>query len=631
MKKNTFIAASVAALAFTACTENEYIGEVNDPQGKFAEITFTSKSGAVTRAEKTGAEAATLLGKNFVVGGWKGASSITATGKVFDHYNVSWTANTAGTTESNSNDWEYVGVTTNALSAATSQTIKYWDYSQKQYDFMAYSTSNATVANTGDPTSGTLVVTGFDANNASTKAYTVAGADAADFGKFYLADLVTVQPANYGKPVKITFKNLTAKVRIGIYETIPGYSVKDVKFYESNSATAPMTTNTATLFSTSEKINKAGTFTVYYPTLNNSTNKDNNVAHVSFAAAATGGAASKFTTGSDLIYSSGKLGVTSNTATYGKADKAYTSVLPNESMDEALTLRVNYTLVSDDGTGETITVYGAKAIVPAKYCQWKPNYAYTYLFKISDNTNGKTIDPNDPNPPYTPSDTPEGLFPITFDAIVAADQLGNQETVTTVATPSITTYSPTPQIQPTTNNEYLNGSDIYVMVHGTSALMDDLASKGKLYTVAGTNISEATVMDAAQMNITADGVINGRNGITLTPVNSITADFTTIPGVDGNIISITAGQAAKFTASTNTYAFIYDFTTGTPTATSTYYKIDFAASADKPTDFTTNYYVDADGTTQATDSNWDNTDTQSFYKKYTNNGHSYAVKVIKVQ
>ena len=61
-----------------------------------------------------------------------------------------------------------------------------------------------------------------------------------------------------------------------------------------------------------------------------------------------------------------------------------------------------------------------------------PNYAYTYIFKISDNTNGWTGTASEPS----------GLFPITFDAVVAeaTDANAEQTTVTTVATPAITTY-----------------------------------------------------------------------------------------------------------------------------------------------------------------------------------------------
>jgi hypothetical protein len=85
-----------------------------------------------------------------------------------------------------------------------------------------------------------------------------------------------------------------------------------------------------------------------------------------------------------------------------------------------------------DGSNEKINVTGATAAIPAAYAKWAQNTSYTYLFKISDNTNGSTGEVGK---------DPEGLFPITFDAVVVEEENGTaQGTVTTVSTPSITTY-----------------------------------------------------------------------------------------------------------------------------------------------------------------------------------------------
>lgn len=92
-------------------------------------------------------------------------------------------------------------------------------------------------------------------------------------------------------------------------------------------------------------------------------------------------------------------------------------------------IKCDYTLNAPE-SGETIKVTGATAAIPAAFSKWEANTRYTYLFKISDNTNGTTGDPSNP-------DDPAGLFPITFDAIV---QDVEQGTTTTVTTPSITTY-----------------------------------------------------------------------------------------------------------------------------------------------------------------------------------------------
>lgn len=286
-------------------------------------------------------------------------------------------------------------------------------------------------------------------------------------------------------------------------------------------------------------------------------------------------------------------------------------MFPNDA-GSTLTLRVNYTLVSNDGSGEEIHVYGAKAIVPAVYAQWKSNYAYTYVFKISDKTNGKTgLGDTDP----------EGLFPITFDAMVTDVMNGTQATVTTVATPSITTYQKGHDV---TKDEYsAKTGDIYVMVDGKK----DLGTNGKLYTVTakeGVAISEATVHDA--LTIGAGGSGNAsRNGITLTDATS-DATITAIPGVDGNDITVTAGTAAKFTPEKDkTYAYAYKVSDGTKTELHTAVTL----KGDKaPDDFTTNYYTDSECKTPATAGDY--ADGKTFYQKVTNTGATYAIKVIKV-
>lgn len=110
------------------------------------------------------------------------------------------------------------------------------------------------------------------------------------------------------------------------------------------------------------------------------------------------------------------------------ATTGYFTVLPTQvATASPILIKCDYELTSDDGSGETINVKGATAAIPAAFSKWEANTRYTYLFKISDNTNGTTGTPG--------TDIP-GLYPITFDAVV---QEVEQGTTTTVATPSITT------------------------------------------------------------------------------------------------------------------------------------------------------------------------------------------------
>lgn len=649
MKKYFIFAAS--ALALASCQSDEFLGEVpgNVKEGASSAINIGGEIGKVTRAGHVGADAANLLNKQFIVAGFKSGASAPASGsisanKVFDHYTVSWTENTAGTTADNTSDWKYVGLDpvsglTN-LGTGTKQTIKYWDNSAPQYDFVAFSKGKATMITSGtiptdqkDDIVKVTAVTPSTAAFAPTKnegnvtggAYTVTG-NATALSKFYIADLITkyLSDGKYGEEVVPNFRNLTCKARVAFYETVPGYSVKNVQFYQNESTDlGNLASNTsATLYTTgseeSDKFFTAGTLGIYFPTVGSTKTSDSdyNKAHVVVFPT------SKQPTQAfgEVYDNNSKLKTTSQDPSFagtngGITPNYYQTVLPNEK-GTTLTLRVNYTLVSDDGSGEEIKVYGAKAIVPAIYAKWKSNYAYTYIFKISDNTNGWTS---------TDSDKPSGLFPITFDAVVVDAEEHEQSTITTVATPSITTYQKGHIYSD--GDEYLaSKGDIYVRVQNGNNIMDDMGTKADLYTVTGSNLTEANIHDALTIGSTTDasGNVTCRNGITLTK-QTLKTDFTTIPGVDENDITVTSGEAASFTPSAGTYAFVYETTT-TPAPTETY--LYTAVTPAGGADLSTGYYTDPNGTSQATGTANGST---VYYQKITNNNKTYAIKVIKVQ
>lgn len=647
MKKYLFFAAS--ALALASCSSDDFVG---DNSGNLhgttnGEIAFAGGTAKITRAnDHVGAAAAELLGKKFIVAGFKGEklNDGIVTNKVFDHYTVEWVENSAGTTADNTSDWKYVGLApqTGLATVEGPQTIKYWDYSTGQYDYIAFSTGAATIKTgtataTGDNEVLVTAVNPETATDPAKGAYTIQGTVNA-LNKCYIADLVTAyNPKVTNKPkyqdeVTLSFRNLTTKVRVALYETIPGYSVKDVKFYSNGTDDNNETVSqeSATLFASgreaTDKFYGSGKATVYFPHVGtaNFLNSDYNKAHVAIKGSDESNSKSfgnlNYTTSDDTrLTGNDYLAHNTNTPTFaGEKDNNYYQIaLPNEA-GTTLTLRVNYTLVANDKSGEEIKVYGAKAIIPAIYAQWKSNYAYTYIFKISDKTNGLT---------GLGVNTPEGLYPITFDAVVADSEEGNQSTITTVATPSITTYQKGHDI---TKDEYGKG-DIYVMVSKEDKTLANDLDKAKLYTVktTGTTISEATVHDALTIGASTTGLITtGRNGIELTEVNMETP--TTIPGVDGNDIPVTANTAVKFNApATATYAFVYDITPTTTTTTApAQTELHTAVTVAAGTDLTgKGYYKDEACTDLATGT----TKTKKvYYQKITNTNRTYAIKVIKV-
>ena len=622
MKRYYLLAA--AAIVFAGCSNNEFVGEDSGrtQESDKGQIAFSSTLPAATRAWY-GADAAAKLNNKFIVSGFYGDKSTNAvanTTTAFDNYQVQWKVNTAGTTASNTADWEYVGIDAAAPSTITGkQTIKYWNYSAGQYDFIAYSTGDNKVVTEGDPAAGSVKVSAIAAPTTDKPAaYTIQGAKD-DLMKCYVADLYTAyNPEQTDKPkfgdrVRFTFRNVATKVRVALYETVPGYSVKDVHFYadDQTATSKDISATDATLYTAgTSKFPIAGTFTVSFPKVGTSNLNDPmyNKAVISFAATTstndettrTFGNLNYQTSDDSRLTGDTYLGTTLPNASYAGTADYYQTMLPNEA-GTTLTLRVNYTLVSNDGSGEEIHVYGAKAIVPAVYAQWKSNYAYTYVFKISDKTNGKTgLGTNDP----------EGLFPITFDAMITDLQNGNQATVTTVATPSITTYQK--GHDPKATDEYsAKVGDIYVMVDGKS----DLGTNGQLYTVSakeGVAISEATVHDALTIG-------PSRNGITLTKAES-DATITAIPGVDGNDITVTAGTAAKFTPAAGTYAYAYKESDGTASELHTAVTLNDESA---PKDFGTSYYTDQECKIPATDYKKGTT----YYQKVTNTGATYAIKV----
>lgn len=617
---NKYLYFAAALVAFASCSDDNFVGNnsptVGGENGNGGAIVFNSGAKGTTRANQIGADAANLLNKKFVVSGFKGDGTTMST--VFDNYIVEWKENTAGKTASNTSDWEYVGIDAAAPSAISGkQTIKFWDYSTSRYDFAAYSLGTNTSITEGTPTSGQILVTSISPGSYA-PSYTLKGA-AEDLAKCYISDMVTVAKANYQKEVQLTFRSLGTKIRVGLYETVPGYSVKDVKFYTDNTTTLAdgATATSATLFMPSGTVGfgSAGTYTVTFAS---------NVAQVAFTK--DGGAA--LTTQKDfgaLGYKAKEgnetggniyLGRSSNDASC--AGSGYTTVLPNTAAGDVLELRVDYTLVSIDGSGEEIKIHGAKAFVPATYTVWKPNFAYTYIFKISDNTNGWTS---------TTDTEPAGLYPITFDAIVteAVDANNEQTTITNVATPSITTYQ---KNHDTTKDEYSAATGaIYVQVMVDGTLKNDLASKGQLYKLSAAK-TEADVMDALNIQVSStETAITGRNELVLTKVAS-DATITTIPGEDGNNITVTAGTAASFTPTAGTYAYVYDATPDPAPASTHFYSAE--SSTTKPTDWTTSgvWYKDQDGLNAVADEDW--VANKIFYKKYTNLNKVYGVKVIKV-
>ena len=504
---NKFFIAAASALALASCSSDDFLGEIqgNEQNGATSAINFGGDTGKITRATETGgATAAGLLENNFVVVGFKGSKTDAANNETyaFDHYNVNFKDGSAFSTESNRAGWEYVNQDMKvkgadkslAQSGASQQTIKYWDHSCASYDFIAFSMGKK------DAASKYATPTHVDKANLATAAYTLSG-NVNTLSECYISDMKTVTEPNYNKTsVSMSFRHLASKVRMALFEIVPGYVISDVKFYTDT--TSPTTDNTeGTLIG---EFNNSGTLTVFFPTTGtvHATEKDYNKAHVRFTKSTTAGetgvlnhkgfGAVNYNNQVEGTIPAGKTYLSQNAADPSYCGAGYQNVLPSEGKPSAITLRIDYKLTSVDGSKETINVKGATATVPAEYTEWKSGYAYTYIFKISQDTNGST------------GGTSTGLTAISFDAVVVDDEAnGLQETITTVSDNSFTTYGYKDNKVTTNGNEYVNGTDIYATVYVPAA--GETAAKTvapqKLYTVtleagATQTINEASVANA---------------------------------------------------------------------------------------------------------------------------------------
>lgn len=583
MKKYIFLAAS--ALTLASCSSDDFVGTEggNVVNGANKAINFGGGTGKITRVDSEGEAAANLLDNNFVVVGFKGSATEAAnTGLVFDHYNVNYVTGTANTTASNTKGWEYVGQAQAvhgaqgklAAAATMAQTIKYWDNSCSSYDFLAFSMGKGK----GDGEAKEYATpTAVNKNKLSTEAYTLEG-DVNTLGECYISDMVTVAKGDKGytnKAVNMQFRHASSKVRIALYETVPGYVISDVKFHTDSYSNGEYTEGQTkgVLYGT---FNNAGTLTVLFPTTgtDNKNNSDHNKAHVRFSPQATNGTVKNVEFG-EVRYEcqkedqiADKSNYLSQSAAKPSYCGAYINVLPAETNSSPANLRIDYKLTATDGSGEEINVKNATATIPAAYTAWKHGYAYTYIFKISENTNGTT---------GTPGTDDQGLTAISFDAVVLDDEeTGKQETITTVSDPSITTYGFKDGKVTTGKDEYETETDIYATAF-VPAYTDEenvkhdatTARPQALYTVtietgAAQTINEASIANAlTKQPDQTDGntwTITDANNkkMIIKKVTTGTENVTSVPTEDGHNLSV---NALKWTGGANTYAVEYTYGT----------------------------------------------------------------------
>lgn len=409
MKKYIFLA--VSALTLASCQTDDFLGDTpgNNPSYAQKAISFGGTTGKISRADQEGATAATTLSNNFIVFGTKTKDNETSV--IYSYYNVNWKAS-EGTSEG---AWVYEKQKKTSLNDfGGDQSLKYWDYSATGYDFIAFSLAGKSIDN-GDG-NGEIKITKIE--NLSSPTYTLTG-NVSDLQSCYIADRISMK-GSYGSPVKFTFHSTGTKVSVGIYEDIPGYSIKDIKFYESSTSETPreklvLYANDNLILASAAK----GSLTISFD--------ENNKAK----AALSEEPSSTSTKSSMITFKTFNLKTEKEDHETEETTENYlsrTSTSPTLSSTEGvlqskitggLNMKVDYTLIATDGSGEEIKVKGATVNIPENYTDWQGNFHYYYKFKITEKTNGSTG-----------TTGPAGLYPITFAAMVREDITGSQTTET---------------------------------------------------------------------------------------------------------------------------------------------------------------------------------------------------------
>ncbi|MBR3480010.1 MAG: hypothetical protein IKH32_04845 [Prevotella sp.] len=274
--------------------------------------------------------------------------------EVFPGYVVNWVANTAGTSTTNSDGWEYVN---QQPLGQEEQTIKYWDWNAKAYRFFAVAGADGT--NQVTATTKTINAGTADEYEVYELTYNAdAEKEATDptavpyYSRLWFSSGNTSYGHRpFGQPVELEFIKPFSKVRFIFTFEDPTLAketeLKEKRFHPTDNNT----------------IKTSGKVTITYPLTGTGVRE-------SFHATAEAGGISAFT--QDYY------------ATVEKPNGTVTS--PYFNADENAT-GIVYTVLPAIGQGTYIlSLYVGgdpkSTIVPAEFMDWLPGYSYTYIFKV---------------------------------------------------------------------------------------------------------------------------------------------------------------------------------------------------------------------------------------------------------
>ena len=295
----------------------------NKPDTPIAFFAFQQDEQTITRAGGLEEEGITT----FIVYGYKnmeysvGSYAYGDPQTVFPGYTVNWVENSAYTTTSNTDGWEYVN---------QQQTIKYWDWSANAYRFFGYTGGTAG----GNDTTGPKTLS-FTADATNT--------DAAPYFStlwFSTGNPTYYSDRQFGKPVKLVFTKPFVKVRIMFISADPDnvpldqMTLTNISFMPKAASSEPKPVDAV--------IERAGTVTVSYPLTGTEIRESVSITEVTEAKSL------------DALT---------------EYDVWYTLLPATNQGAYTLSVKVNGSEVR-------------QVSVPAEYMDWLPGYEYTYVFKL---------------------------------------------------------------------------------------------------------------------------------------------------------------------------------------------------------------------------------------------------------
>lgn len=345
-------------MMLTACSPETTEETVPDPVEELTPIAF--RSGLANDEEVTRSEGLETKATSFRVWAYKNMSvddnntpndpsdddyGVDGVQTVMPGYTVNYGANTANTTTSNTNNWEYVNQQSSGQEEQQSlgqeeQTIKYWDWSAKAYRFFGVTDLTTVPSEASATQSFTIAVNTSSPENIAATPY---------FSHLWFStgNRIDYPTRQFGQPVELEFLKPIAQVRIK-FIFVEGLGIDRTQL--DAISFRPTDAN--------KDIAIAGNITITYPLSGKDTKE-------SFTSSPTG-----------FLTDNNHRGIILDS--YEGNDNWY-NVLPRDAQD-------SYTLSVVVVGGEPQT-----CVVPAEYMTWAPGYQYTYIFKIME-TGGVTLE-----------------------------------------------------------------------------------------------------------------------------------------------------------------------------------------------------------------------------------------------